>query len=60
MNEYPELAADPAGRIYEEMRAALDPKISYPVQVCPLCGWSHVDFEYLKNCPNPCPHCGGI
>jgi len=55
MTEFPELTVDPAGRIYEEMRAALNPDIAYPVQVCPVCGWAHVDFDYLK----ACPHCVG-
>lgn len=57
MTEYPELAADPAGRSYDEMRNILNPKIAYPVQLCPRCDKSYVDFEYLKNMPNPCPYC---
>lgn len=60
MTEYPELAVDPAGRSYDEMVATLKKTVFYPVQLCPNCGRSYVDFEYLKKYLNPCPYCGGI
>lgn len=60
MNEYPELAVDPAGRSYEELLASINPKTYYPAQLCPHCGRAYIDFEYLKKNPNLCPYCGVI
>ena len=51
MIEHSDLAAPFMGRSYEEMVAALNPDIYYPLQLCSGCGRAHVDFEDLKKCP---------
>ncbi|MGP8322469.1 MAG: hypothetical protein ACT6FG_00510 [Methanosarcinaceae archaeon] len=51
MTDCPELKASFNGRSYEEMVETLEKTVFYPIQLCPACGRSYVDFDELKACP---------